>query len=296
MSGIDPANPVIRFGPAGAADDFYAEKKGRSSTEMPAWLRGLGLDAFEYQCGRGVNISLEKAAALGAAARENGVALSLHAPYYISLTSLEQDKRENNINYILQSAQAAAAMGACRVVVHTGSAGGAAGGSAARKNALAAAADMLALALAALEANGLGHVRLCPETMGKINQLGTLEEVLRLAAGDERLIPCVDFGHLNARTHGGLKTEDDFAALLDVMENAIGRERASAMHCHFSKIEYSAGGELRHLTFEDAAFGPDFAPLAKVIKRRGYHPVFICESRGTQSRDAVSMRRVYDEA
>jgi len=284
--------PSIRFGPAGADDDFYTVKKGRSSAEMPAWLKGLGLDAFEYQCGRGVGIGDEKAAALGAAAKENGVALSLHAPYYISLTSPQPETRENNMNYIRQSAHAAAAMGASRVVVHTGSAGGGSD----RGNALAAARDMLALALDNLASEGLGHVRLCPETMGKINQLGTLEEVLQLAAWDERLIPCVDFGHLNARTRGGLKSESDYEALFDMMENMIGRERTAAFHSHFSRIEYSAGGEVRHLTFEDTVFGPDFAPLAKVIKRRGYHPVIICESRGAQARDAVSMKRMYAEA
>ena len=108
------------FGPAGASLSF--KKMGyKSSLDVPEYIEKMGLDAFEYQCGRGVNIGLEKASQLGALAAEKGIALSLHAPYYISMSSVEEEKRLKSVDYILASASAVKAMGGNRIVVHTGS-------------------------------------------------------------------------------------------------------------------------------------------------------------------------------
>ncbi|MDR3206986.1 MAG: TIM barrel protein [Oscillospiraceae bacterium] len=276
-----------RFGPAGNAESFSQTHK--SSLQAPEWLRGLGLDAYEYQCGRGVNIGEETARKLGALAAENDVALSLHSPYYINLAGEDAERRAKNIAYILQSARAAALMGATRVVVHTG----AAGGGLDRDRATETALNTLREALSHMDAAGLGHITLCPETMGKMNQLGTLEEVLRLCREEARLLPCVDFGHLYARSHGAFNTPEAFAAALDAMESALGSARARMFHIHFSKIAFSKGGEVKHLTLADTEFGPDFRPLAALMRDRGYTPVCICESAGTQAEDAAALRDMF---
>ncbi|MDR3644681.1 MAG: TIM barrel protein [Clostridia bacterium] len=279
-----------RFGTAGNSDSFTAQGY-KSSVQAPGYLVKMGLDAYEYQGGRGITIKQEKAELLGAAAGEAGVALSVHAPYYISLSGTDEVKRLNSIGYILQSARAAKWMGAQRIVVHSGSCGGQT-----REAALALAGQTLGLALAALDAEGLGAIRLCPETMGRINQLGTLEEVLELCSIDERLLPCIDFGHLNARTGGGLSAPQAVEAVFEAVKGRLGEERLKSFHSHFSKIEYTAGGEKRHLTFEDTTFGPDFGPVAEMTVRYGCHPVFICESAGTQAEDAVAMKAIYQKA
>ena len=131
--------------------------------------------------------------------------------------------------------------------------------------------------------------------MGKINQLGDLDEVLELCTLDERLIPCVDFGHLYARTLGALEGEEACESMLNRMEEILGGSRASRFHSHFSKIEFTPnGGEKRHLTFADnGGFGPDWTPLAAAVARRGWNPTFICESAGTQAEDALTMKQVY---
>ena len=276
-----------RFGPAGNAENF----PHASSLDAPAWLASLSLSAYEYQCGRGVKIGKETAQKLGANAKAHDIALSLHAPYYINLSADDEERIAKNINYILQSAHAAHWMGAKRVVVHTGAAGGLD-----RRAALIQAGKTLRRALDICDAEGITNVTLCPETMGKINQLGTLEEVLTLCADNERLLPCVDFGHLYARSHGEAQGLEQTAAMLDAMETAIGLERARTLHIHFSHIEYSKGGEVRHLTLDDPRFGPDFTPLALVLKQRGYTPVFICESAGTQAADAAAMRQIFEDS
>ena len=276
-----------KFGPAGNSESFT--KMGyKHSLQVPEYIEKMGLDAFEYQCGRGVNIGQDKASELGKLAKEKDIALSLHAPYYISMSSLEEEKRIKSVDYILQSARAVNAMGGERIVVHTGSCG-----KISRAEALDLATDTMKMAISALDAEGLSNIRICPETMGKVNQLGTLEEVLALCALDERLIPCIDFGHLNARDRGILKTFEDFEAIFNEIENKLGLSRLREFHSHFSKIEYSAGGEVRHLTFEDQVFGPNFEPVAELICKKQCSPTIICESAGTQAEDAKVMKNYY---
>ncbi len=279
------------FGPAGNSESFSAMGY-RKTIQVPEYIVKMGLDAYEYQCGRGVRIQQEAAQEFGQKAREFGVRLSLHAPYYISLSSLEEEKRSASIEYILQSARATDAMGAQRVVVHSGSCA-----KISREDALALAKDTLKRACEALDAENLSHIHLCPETMGKVNQLGTLEEVLQLCKVDERLIPCIDFGHLNARTFGGLNSFEAVKAVFDAVEDALGRERLQSFHAHFSKIEYTQnGGEKRHLTFADTVYGPQFEPVAEMIVRKNCSPTIICESAGTQAEDAAAMKRIYTDA
>ena len=278
----------IRFGPAGNGEGFTAAGH-KKTIEAPGYVGSLGLSAYEYQCGRGVRIKEEAAREFGAAARAAGIALSLHAPYYISLSGAEEEKRLGSLRYIRESAAAALAMGADRVIVHSGSCA-----KMSREAALELAKDTLRRALLDLRENGLSGVSLCPETMGKVNQLGTLSEVLELCKLDESLVPCIDFGHLNARTCGGIAGGADYRKILDEMENALGRDRAARFHSHFSKIEYTESGEKRHLTFADEVYGPLFEPLAEELARRGYTPTIICESAGTQDVDAKYMKDYFE--
>lgn len=276
------------FGPAGNSESFAAMGY-KKTIQVPEYIVRMGLDAYEYQCGRGVRISEEAAREFGQKAREYSVTLSLHSPYYISLSSIEKEKRDGSIEYILQSARAADAMGAQRVVVHSGSCS-----KISREEALELAKDTLKRAYQALDEQNLGHIHLCPETMGKVNQLGTLEEVLELCLIDERLIPCIDFGHLNARTFGKLNSFKAVKEVFDKMEDKLGASRMRQFHSHFSKIEYTLkGGEKCHLTFADTIYGPQFEPVAEMIVRKNASPTIICESAGTQAEDALTMKQIY---
>lgn len=279
---------MIWFGPAGNAESFAAQGY-KNTIQAPKYLYDMGLNAYEYQCGRGVRVNEASAQKLKAESEKYGIRLSLHAPYYISLSSVEEEKRQGSIGYIMDSARAAKLIGADRVVVHSGSCA-----KISREEALTLAKDTLGKALAKMDEEGLGDITVCPETMGKFNQLGTLDEVLELCGIDERLIPCIDFGHLNARTLGTLREPKDFEAVLTAVINKLGLERARMFHSHFSKIEYTQnGGEKRHLTFADEQYGPEFFPLAEVIVKYDCSPVIICESAGTQAEDAVLMKQMH---
>ena len=79
----------------------------------------------------------------------------------------------------------------------------------------------------------------CLETMGKSQQIGTVEEVVELCKIDKILLPTIDFGHVNAVTQGSLKTEADFRRILDLIRSELGEFKAHNFHIHFSKIEYT---------------------------------------------------------
>lgn len=275
-----------KFGPAGNSESFPY----KSSLDAPAWLAGLGLDLYEYQCGKGVNIGEETARKLGVKAREAGITLSLHAPYFINLANPDPESLQKTTGYILSACRAAEWIGAQRVTVHPGALM-----KRTRREAQDIALKSMVEVLKAVDGEGYGHISLCPETMGKINQLGDLDEVLELCTLDERLVPCIDFGHLYARSLGADEGTEAYIRILDRMKEVLGEERASCFHSHFSRIEFTPkGGEKCHRTFGDnGGFGPDPEPLMAELSKRGWSPTIICESAGTQAEDALEMKRIY---
>ena len=281
----------IRFGTAGTSDSFAAQGY-KSSLDVPEYTAKMGLNAFEYQCGRGVRLGLDKAAKMAALAGPKDILFSVHAPYYISMSSLEEEKRLNSIQYLLQSAAVCKALGGRRIIFHSGSCG-----RQSREAALEKALDTMRRAVEALDEAGFADMTLCPETMGKIGQLGTLDEVLALCSVDKRITPCIDFGHLYARSCGvqfaDATAAADYAALLDTLAARLGDDRAVHFHAHFSRIAYTKGGEKCHLTFADTAFGPPHAPLLALLKERHLAPTIICESAGTQAEDAAALAQGY---
>ena len=276
------------FGVAGNSDT-YTKTVSKSSVKAPAWLAEIGLDAYEYQCGKGVHVGEGTAREIGANARAAGIRLSLNAPYFINLANPDPEALQKTIGYVVAACRVADWMGAKRVVVHSGALM-----KRKRREAMEIALPSLGAVQRAVDEDGFGHIHLCPETMGKINQLGDLDEVLELCTLDERLIPCIDFGHLYARSLGALDGVEAMEGMLDRVEQVLGTQRAREFHSHFSHIEFTPnGGEKRHLCFRDSGWGPDFAPLAAAVARRGWSPTFICESAGTQSEDALEMKRTY---
>lgn len=281
-----------RFGTAGLSDSFKAAKR-TGPQAIAEYTSAFGLTAFEYQCGRGVRLAHDKAAELGRACAGKGIALSVHAPYYISMSSMEEEKRLHSVDYLLQSCALVKALGGRRVIFHPGSCG-----KQSREAALEKALDTMRRAVAAVDAAGFEDCILCPETMGKVNQLGTLDEVLTLCKVDPRITPCIDFGHLYARSQGTVLADAqsagaDYAAILDAIAAALPGARAAHFHAHFSRIAYTKGGEKCHLTFADTAFGPPHTPLMALLKQRGLAPTIICESAGTQAEDARTLAETY---
>lgn len=283
-------NKMIKFGPSGNSESFYAQ--GFAHTEQAAkFVRNMGLDCFEYSFGRGVRMSEEKAHSIGEAFRQENVEISVHAPYYINFANPEEENAEKSYSYVLESGRALRAMGGKRCVFHS-----ATQGKMEREAAVRLTEDRLKVLRDKIYSEGMQDLYFCPETMGKIAQIGTLEEVVRLCKTDSIFLPAVDFGHLNAREQGSLKTVHDYRERLDYLIAELGYERVKHFHIHFSKIQYGPKGEVRHLTFEDTLYGPEFEPLAVALKETGLEPYIVSESAGTQAEDALAMKQIYERA
>ena len=275
------------FGPGGNSETFKLAGK-KSTVEAPEWLANIGLDAYEYEAGNGLAATPATLRAIGKEAAVHNIRMSYHTPYFISLSGVVEEKRLKSIDYIKQSLDASKLLGAKTIVVHAGSAA-----KITRDEAMRLAGDTLARTVASVDTYG---IKIGIETMGKINQLGTLDEVLELCRIDSAYVPVIDFGHLNARELGGLfVTADDYLKVFDKIDRRMGFDVLNTLHCHFSKIEWTQSGEKKHLTFEDTVYGPAFEPFVEAIVKAGISPTVICESAGTQSDDALAMKKYYKE-
>lgn len=282
---VTHTNPL--FGPSGHSESFAAE--GFTSTlQMPKWLYDRNLELFEYSFGRGVHISSATAAEIGAEADKFGIEISVHAPYFINLASVEPEKAENSIRYITSSLRALKAFGGKRCVFHAG-----AEGKQPRNEAFARTLDMFAKTLEIIDVEGYSDLIVCPEAMGKQAQIGTVNEIIELCKLGDNVYPCIDFGHVNALLGGGLRTEWDYQRIIDALFDGLGEEKTKNMQVHFSKIQYGAKGEIRHLTFVDDVYGPEFEPFANVIVKNSLTPHILSESAGTQAEDAAAMKSIY---
>ena len=278
---------MIKFGPSGNSESFFAE--GYSHTEEAAlWVKNRGLDCFEYSFGRGVRMTEAKALSIGAAFAQEGIELSVHAPYFINFANPDDEMAAKSYGYVLESGKMLKALGGKRCVFHP-----AAQGKDTREAAVSRTIDRLKILRDYLYLNELQDFMFCPETMGKQAQIGTVEEITAFCEIDPIFTPCVDFGHVNAREQGSLKTAADYKRLLEYMIERLGYDRMKHFHVHFSKIMYGAKGEIKHLTFADTVFGPEFEPLAEVLHELKLEPYIVSESDGTQAEDAAEMKRVY---
>ena len=278
------------FGPAGNDIHFYEEGL-KSTIDAPKWVNNLGLTAYEYSLARGIQLTDETALKLKEEFEKYNIKISVHAPYYINFANPDEEQVEKSINWVVGSAKKVKVLGGNRVVVHPASVG-----KMSREQAVELTKLRLVKLSQRLTEENLNDVLICIETMGKSGQVGTYEEVVDFCTIAENFIPTFDFGHINSITQGSLKSESDYEKILQYAIDVLGYEKIKHCHIHFSKIQYSTKGEIKHLTLEDTEYGPEFLPLAKVLKKLNIEPIVICESKDLMAYDAVKLKEIYENA
>ena len=257
----------LRFGPAGKPTNFKGDYE-----EVPQLLRQMGLDALEYEAVRGVKITEAKARAIGEAARENDVVLSMHAPYFVNLASPERDTVEKSIERLREAALASEWMGAYAVVFHPGYVKGNSSREEALQRVIAAVKELM-------EGLDLKVAWLAPETTGKESQVGDVDETIKICQSHDRLRPAVDWAHLHARYEGkAINSVDEVIAVIDKIEKELGSWAVKPLHTHFSKIEYGRGGEREHHTLAEEGYGPQWEVVCRAYIETGIDAVVISES------------------
>lgn len=275
----------IRFGPAGKPIEFKGD-----TIRVPEFLKSIGLDAFEYEAVRGVRISEEKAKRLGKEAESNGVTMSMHAPYYVNLSSPDDAIIERSLKRLYDSMVASEWMGSYAVVVHPGYYKG----NSTRMEAVKRVIESFNRLFDMLP-SWVKTPQIAPETMGKTSQVGSLEEVVEICANTPRCRPCLDWAHLYARAEGNFVTDvDQVIKAIEFIERNLGRSAVNPLHTHFSKIEYGRGGERMHHTLSEEGYGPDWKLVCKAYKETGIDAVVISES-PILEKDAILMKRICEE-
>lgn len=284
----------VLFGPAGNSLSFY-EQGHKSTLETAEWLSkqgsGLfdgGLDLFEYSFGQGYRMKTELAEQIGNEFEKYGIELSLHAPYFINFANPDPLMYEKSLGYIKTGIKFMKAFGAKRLVFHAGSCG-----KEIRENAYRLMVERFKEFMPEIEEELDDGMFICPETMGKTMQIGTWKEIIDLCKLSPKLMPTFDFGHINALTQGSLKTAEDYQRIFDYCFENLGEGRTKKAQVHFSKIEFGAKGEIRHLTFDDKIYGPNFEPFCECLIKNNLACHVICESNGTMAEDSVKMKKIY---
>ncbi len=272
----------IRFGPAGKPLDFKGPME-----RVPAYLHEMGLDALEYEAVRGVRISEEKARLLGQEAEKYDIVMSLHAPYYINLASLDEDTWSKSIKRIVDSMKAAEWMGAYAVVVHSGYYKG-------HKDKRSALKRVIEGYMKVIEQlpSWVKKPELAPELMGKTSQVGDVDEIIEICLNVDKCRPTVDWAHLYARYEGKNVTSiDQVISVINRFEKELGKRAVDPLHTHFSRIEYGRGGEREHHTLAETEYGPEWSIVCKAYKETGINAVVISES-PILDRDALLMKEI----
>ena len=279
---------MIKFGPAGNCKTFLDDGYKRT-IDAPKWLQKQGLDAYEYSFGKGFTLPDDTAVKIGEEMNKYGIAISIHAPYYINFATPTDEMAEKSYNYVLESLRKLRLIGGNRLIVHPASQG-----KMTRDEAFNLCKTRLKILKDKIIAAGYDDMFICLETMGKSAQIGTYQEILDFCQIYDKFIPTFDFGHINALTQGSLKTYEDYKKIIDASIHSIGIDRTKIAHIHFSKIEYSNKGEVKHLTLEDNTYGPEFEPLARVLKDYDLNCTVICESKEYMARDARILKDIFE--
>ena len=271
---------ALLFGTAGVPDS----SPSTSTVAALDHIRGFGLDALEVGFVRGIKIQTETAHQIRDKAVSLGLALSVHAPYYISFNSPEAGTRLQSRDHLLRSARMAREMGARSVVFHAGYYG-----VASPEQAYAVMNSEIREVMAVLRAER-NPVAIRIETMGKKSQFGSLDEVLALCREIEGLAPCLDFSHMFAREGKG-NSKVDFLRILRKVERRLGREAVRDIHIHISGIAFNQKGEIKHINLNETNYR--FEEWIEALRDARIEGLIICESPAREN-DARMLKALYE--
>jgi deoxyribonuclease-4 len=215
----------------------------------------------------------------GELAAEHGIALSVHSPIAAILGHLpgDEQKRKRAFGMLDHTAGVAVACGAQLVVVHPGYLLG-------RER--DAALEDVAGDLSALRERLEAKDRAVPfglEVMGRVREIGSLDDVLWLAERLDWVRPVIDFAHLHAVTDGSFTDVEAFADVLARADSVL--EPDAPFHVHFSDIAYANRNETKHLPYGEGTLRAE--PLRDALARFERPATVISESPGEESHQAV---------
>ncbi len=272
----------FQFGTVGSP--IGTPKKPGGSVGAIQFSKSIGLTAFELGWVQSVRVSEETCAAIKQAAENEGVSLSVHAPYFFNLNATDEEWPKSR-KRLMDAAHYGNLAGATDIIFHPGS-------YFERPPAEVLKVSIPRLKSCADELKKKGNpVILRPETMGKSAMLGSLEDTLEMSKAIKNVQPCLDFAHLHARPGDGtMNTVQEWTRLLEAYQAALGKEALKNLHIHLSGIEYGPKGEKNHLALAESDLKINF--LFQVLKEFGCAGRILCES-PIMEEDALTMKKAW---
>jgi deoxyribonuclease IV len=277
----------LLFGPAGFGAgylDIPANSKNPTADSIPA-IKKKGLDTLEIEFVRSVylkNSSPEKIKQIKDNSENLDFPLSIHAPYFINLNAVEEQKIINSQRYILDSLNVGQEIGARTIVCHIGYF---------LKQEPKKVLENISNQISIIENNYKGETKLGIELTGKKTQVGSIDEIFYfLEKFPKFVMPVIDFAHQHARENGYFKDKKNINLFFEKLKSYP--EIFKNMHIHMSGIEYGEKGERHHLTFREADF--PYKEILKNLKDNKATGTVICESPEIV-KDALFLKKVYQE-
>lgn len=287
----------IKFGVAGFPPNFNKSSYKNKREKIFEWLHDLGLDWIELQNTYGVKMPADQALTYRALSEKFGIGISIHAPYYIAFASRNPDVIARSRDRMIQCFQLAELLGSKRIIFHPGYPPGKTEEE--RRIGVSQVID----SLLTIQSQVPDGVYVYPETAGKVNQIGSLEEILEICNAVDYARPCLDMAHIHAFRHGGLKTDNAIRRVMKQVVDTLGEDILKKLHIHMYPVEFDHNGEKRHKAFNDFSdieAGTPFYPAATdfiaVVSKLPLEAVVICEARDTQDVGALLMKHLlYEE-
>lgn len=311
MSGANTGNVKCdsfeqpKFGVAGFPPNFFESAFGKKRENIFAWLKDIGLDWIELQCTRGVKMKPDQARLYSDLAEQNGIGISIHGPYFISLASGDPEVVERSRYRILQCFELAELINSKRIIFHPGYYPGD------TPQAREAAIRRIINELNMLKPDVPKDISIYPETAGKNSQIGSVEEILNICEHVEYARPCIDLAHVHAFEHGALRAKNNISDILSLVGDRLGSQSLNNLHIHMYPVDYNSHGEKKHKAFDDIKeeteqfslfykscdefFFPRAEHFVLSIKEMGISPVVICEAYNTQDVGALLMKKLYGD-
>ncbi len=290
------------FGVAGFPPAFFESIYKKKRENIFEWLKAINLDWVELQNTYGVKMKDDQAYLYRALAEEHGIGISLHAPYYITLASADDEVIERSKERVLQCFALASKIGAQRIIFHPGHFPGKEKKD--REEALKKIVD----GLNSIEAEIPKGIYIYPETAGKKSQIGSVKDIIDICTHVKYARPCIDVAHVHGFENGKLKSAESIIEILDQIENNLGRAYLEETHFHMYPVEIDHNGEKKHRAFEDRIenlqielfqenIDDRYFPLPEhfieAVKYKKLYPVVICEARDSQDRGAFIMKNLF---
>lgn len=297
---------MVKFGVAGYPIAFSESKYKNERLKIFEWLKSLNLDAFEAQMTYGPRTSKENCQLIKTLSEELKIKVSVHAAYYIVLTSDDKSKIERSIETLVKTYELADLMGADIIVLHPG--------PLYNQDANQVMERLLENLELFFKKIGKSHIGLFLETAGKRGQLGSVEEIIYLTKQIEGCFPCIDFGHVHARAGGSLGSKESINSLFELMKKNDLFNYKSRIHFHYTPIDYGPKGEITHKAIDDkypidnqtsldffddnpkdGLYHPRFEAIVENMRKLNSEFVVISETHNSQEIGAMAMKKHYEK-